>query len=90
MASRISKKREPKRKQEPSPSQRWQLQAAKAQFSEVFRRAREHAPQVVTKRGKDAVVSEHQISAFPTKNTPVYKVKFTGMNLVLAGGAYMG
>ena len=39
---------------------------------------------------KDAVVSEHQISAFPTKNTPVYKVKFTRMNLVLAGGAYMG
>lgn len=42
------------------------------------------------KRGKDAVVSADQISAFPTKNTPVYKVKFTGMNLVLAGGAYMG
>src|SRR2546421_1327787 len=39
------------------------------------------------RRGKDAVASEHQISAFPTKNTPVYKVKFTGMNLVLAGGA---
>ena len=42
------------------------------------------------KRGKDAVVTADQISAFPTKNTPVYKVKFTGMNLVLAGGAYMG
>jgi transcription initiation factor TFIID subunit 5 len=42
------------------------------------------------RRGKDAVVSEHQISAFPTKNTPLYKVKFTRMNLVLAGGAYMG
>ena len=42
------------------------------------------------KRGKDAVVSADQISAFPTKNTPLYKVKFTGMNLVLAGGAYMG
>jgi len=56
MASRISKKREPNRKQEPLSSQRWQLQAAKAQFSEVFRRARERAPQVVTKQGKEAVV----------------------------------
>lgn len=42
------------------------------------------------KRGKDAVVSADQISAFPTKNTPVYKVKFTMSNLVLAGGAFMG
>jgi antitoxin Phd len=54
MVSRTSKKRE--HKQEPPSSRRWQLQAAKAQFSEVFRRAREHAPQVVTKRGKEAVV----------------------------------
>src|ERR1700733_4865339 len=56
MRTRISKKRGPGTKQEPSPSQRWQLQAAKAQFSEVFRRARERAPQVVTKQGKEAVV----------------------------------
>jgi antitoxin Phd len=56
MASRISKKREPNRKQEPLSSPRWQLQTAKAQFSEVFRRARENAPQVVTKQGKEAVV----------------------------------
>ena len=56
MAPRISKKRGPTRKQEPPSSQRWQLQAAKAQFSEVFRRARERAPQVVTKQGKEAVV----------------------------------
>jgi antitoxin Phd len=40
---------------DPSP-QRWQLQTAKAQFSEVFRRAREQAPQVVTRQGKEAVV----------------------------------
>jgi antitoxin Phd len=45
-----------KTKQEPPSSQRWQLQPAKAQFSEVFRRARERAPQVVTKQGKEAVV----------------------------------
>lgn len=37
-------------------SQRWQLQTAKAQFSEVFRRARERAPQIVTRQGKEAVV----------------------------------
>jgi transcription initiation factor TFIID subunit 5 len=41
------------------------------------------------KRAKEAVVSSDQISAFPTKNSPVYRVKFTRMNLVLAGGAYL-
>jgi antitoxin Phd len=56
VASRISKKRETYRKPEPPSLQRWQLQVAKAQFSEVFRRAREQAPQVVTKQGKEAVV----------------------------------
>jgi antitoxin Phd len=56
MASRISKRREPQGKQELPSSQRWQLQTAKAQFSEVFRRARERVPQVVTKQGKEAVV----------------------------------
>ncbi len=35
---------------------RWQLQTAKAQFSEVFRRARSEGPQYVTRRGKEAVV----------------------------------
>jgi antitoxin Phd len=34
----------------------WQLQAAKAQFSELFRRARSEGPQYVTRGGKDAVV----------------------------------
>src|SRR5277367_5427915 len=34
----------------------WQLQAAKAQFSELFRRARSEGPQYVTRQGKDAVV----------------------------------
>ncbi|KAF2219908.1 transcription initiation factor TFIID, subunit TAF5 [Elsinoe ampelina] len=38
---------------------------------------------------KDVVVSPEQISAFPTKKSPVYKVRFTQMNLVLAGGAYL-
>jgi antitoxin Phd len=34
----------------------WQLQTAKAQFSEVFRRARSEGPQLVTRQGKEAVV----------------------------------
>lgn len=56
MASNVSKKSPiSSRKQTPS-SQRWQLQTAKAQFSEVFRRARERAPQVVTRQDKEAVV----------------------------------
>jgi antitoxin Phd len=37
-------------------SHRWQLQTAKAQFSEVFRRARSEGPQYVTRQGKEAVV----------------------------------
>ena len=35
---------------------RWQLQTAKARFSEVFRRARSEGPQYVTRGGKEAVV----------------------------------
>ena len=40
----------------PKHSNSWQLQTAKAQFSEVFRRARSEGPQVVTRQGKEAVV----------------------------------
>ena len=40
------------------------------------------------KKGKDVVVTPDQISAFPTKKSPVYKVKFTRQNLAIAGGAY--
>jgi prevent-host-death family protein len=38
------------------PSGAWQLQAAKARFSELFRRARNEGPQVVTRQGKEQVV----------------------------------
>jgi prevent-host-death family protein len=38
------------------PSQKWQLQSAKAQFSEVFRRAWTEGPQHVTRQGKEEVV----------------------------------
>ena len=34
----------------------WQVQTAKAQFSELLRRARAEGPQIVTKQGKDDVV----------------------------------
>jgi antitoxin Phd len=37
-------------------SPRWQLQSAKARFSELFRRARLEGPQYVTRQGKDTVV----------------------------------
>ena len=36
--------------------QQWQLQTAKAQFSELFRRARTEGPQIVTRQGKEQVV----------------------------------
>lgn len=42
-----------------------------------------------SKAKKDVVVSPDQISAFPTKKSPVYKTRFTQMNLVMAAGAYM-
>lgn len=38
------------------PSPPWQLQTAKARFSELFRRARAEGPQYVTRQGKEAVV----------------------------------
>jgi len=38
------------------PNRPWQLQTAKAQFSELFRRARSEGPQWVTRQDKEAVV----------------------------------
>src|SRR5271169_4052055 len=37
-------------------NRRWQLQTAKARFSEVFRRAHSEGPQWVTRQDKEAVV----------------------------------
>jgi prevent-host-death family protein len=51
---RTSKKStEPSAKRQNQP---WQLQTAKARFSELFRRARTEGPQVVTRQGKEQVV----------------------------------
>ncbi|KIW00851.1 hypothetical protein, variant [Verruconis gallopava] len=44
---------------------------------------------VQKKSKKDVVVTQDQISAFPTKKSPVYKVMFTRSNLVIAGSAYL-
>ena len=35
---------------------RWQLQTAKAKFSELFRKTLEEGPQLVTRQGKEAVI----------------------------------
>jgi antitoxin Phd len=39
----------------PAPES-WQIQSAKARFSEVFRRARTEGPQRITRQGKEGVV----------------------------------
>ncbi len=39
-----------------APKARWQLQTAKARFSELFRRARSEGPQLITRRDKEGVV----------------------------------
>ena len=41
------------------------------------------------KKGKDVMVTSDQISAFLSKKSPIYKVRFTRQNLVVAGGAYL-
>jgi antitoxin Phd len=40
----------------PKPGGWWQVQAAKARFSEVFRLARTEGPQRITRQGKESVV----------------------------------
>ncbi|KAL9014573.1 MAG: hypothetical protein Q9173_000778 [Seirophora scorigena] len=41
------------------------------------------------KKAKEVMVTSDQISAFPTKKSPVYRAMFTQQNLVLAGSAYL-
>jgi len=40
------------------------------------------------KKAKEVQITPDQISAFATKKTPVLKVRFTRMNLIVAGGCY--
>ncbi len=48
----------------------WQVQTAKAKFSEVFRRARTDGPQLITRQGKEGVVmiSDEQYSRLISKS----------------------
>lgn len=51
-----SRSRAARHKDKTAATRRWQLQTAKAQFSELFRRARSEGPQWVTRQDKEAVV----------------------------------
>jgi prevent-host-death family protein len=48
----------------------WQIQSAKARFSEVFRRARTEGPQRITRQGRDGVVmvAEEQFNQLVSKS----------------------
>lgn len=48
----------------------WQIQTAKARFSEVFRRARTEGPQRITRQGKEGVVmiSDEQYDRLVSKS----------------------
>jgi antitoxin Phd len=48
----------------------WQVQSAKARFSEVFRRARSEGPQRITRQGKEGVVmvAEEQYERLVSKS----------------------
>jgi len=48
--------RENARTRRTAPRAHWQLQTAKARFSELFRRARSEGPQLITRRDKEGVV----------------------------------
>ena len=52
----VPKKQRAKQIKRASPAATWQLQTAKAQLSEVIRRARTTGPQVVTKQGREEAV----------------------------------
>ncbi len=58
MSKQRTTSKEPRRgktaDQQPAP--RWQLQTAKARFSEIFRRARSEGPQWITRQDREAVV----------------------------------
>ncbi len=64
---------------EGSTSHSWQLQTAKARFSEVFRKAQTEGPQRITRQGKEGVVmiSDEQYNRLVAKSRqPKSIVKF--------------
>ena len=57
----------------------WQLQSAKARFSEVFRRTRTEGPQRITRQGKECVVmisEEHYEQLVGKSHQPKSIVQF--------------
>src|SRR5690348_3376870 len=62
-----------------SASESWQVQSAKARFSEVFRKARTEGPQRITRQGKEGVVmvaEEHYESLLGKSRQPKSLVEF--------------
>jgi antitoxin Phd len=62
-----------------SAEESWQIQSAKARFSELFRRARTEGPQRITRQGKEGVVmvAEEQYDRLVGKsNQPKSLVQF--------------
>jgi antitoxin Phd len=53
---RAAKKTQEPMRESPPSRKSWQVQTAKARFSEVFRLARTEGPQLITRQGKDGVV----------------------------------
>jgi antitoxin Phd len=63
----------------PRKPRSWQLQTAKAKFSELFRRARSEGPQYVTRQGQEAVVvlPVEEYDRLTTRNRqPISLVRF--------------
>jgi prevent-host-death family protein len=61
------------------PAATWQVQTAKARFSELFRRARTEGPQLITRQGKEGVVmiaDEHYQRLIGTADQPKSLLQF--------------
>ncbi len=61
------------------PTTTWQVQTAKARFSELFRRARTEGPQLITRQGKEGVVmiaDEHFERLIGKANQPKSLLQF--------------
>jgi len=61
------------------PATTWQVQTAKARFSELFRRARTEGPQLITRQGKEGVVmiaDEQYERLIGTANQPKSLLQF--------------
>src|SRR5580692_6893463 len=63
----------------PQAAATWQVQTAKARFSELFRRARTEGPQLITRQGKEGVVmiaDEQYERLIGTANQPKSLLQF--------------